>query len=134
MIHIWDQKAAVDCIKDKLTAEQKKLSELQGKAEKILEAADMQKFNVPGYGTISRVKNYSVKVPKDPDLKQKLFDYIAEQKGEDVLFNMTSINSATLNAFYKEERGAAIERQQEDWELPGVGEPEVYYRLGMRKG
>lgn len=130
---IWEQKAVVENIKDRLADEQKKLSELQNKALKKLEAAEVDKFSIPGMGTIYKQKNFSVKVPKDPSDKQNLFNYIETKKGADVLFNMLSINSRTLNSFYKEERNNAVERGDIEWNLWGVSEPEVFYKLGMRK-
>ena len=130
---IWVQKAVVENIKDRLADEQKKLSELQNKALNKLEAAEVDKFSVPGMGTIYKQKNFSVKVPKDPTDKQNLFKYIESNKGDDVLFNMLSINSRTLNSFYKEERTSAVERGDIEWSIPGIEEPEVFYKLGMRK-
>ncbi len=131
---IWKQKKIVDELKDRLKEEVGQLEEKKREALKKLEAAELDKYNVPGFGTISRVKKFSVRVPKDRESKKALFKYIHDTRGEDVLENMLSINSATLNSFYKEERKEAIDRGDIDWCIPGIDEPEVYWQLGMRKG
>lgn len=131
---IWEQKAVVDNIKDRLAEESKKLEGLKKDAIKVMEAGEIEKFNVPGFGTVSRQKKFSVRVPKDLASKLQLFDYIKTQKGEDVLQSMVSVNSATLNSFYKEERDEAVKRGDIDWTIPGLSEPDIYFQLGMRKG
>ena len=130
---LWQQKQVCAAAEETLKAEKSKLQTMKAEALKKMEAAEIDKFNVPEHGTIYRQKKFSIKVPKDPTAKQALFDYIEAEKGEDVLHNMTSINSQTLNSFYKEELELAKERQDVDWKLPGIGEPSVYYDMGMRK-
>jgi len=131
---VWEQKAVVENIKERLKEETAKLEGLKKDTIKQMEAGELDKFNVPGFGTVSRQKKFSVRVPKTPEDKLALFQYISEHKGEDVLRNMLSINSNTLNSFYKEERAEAVEEGDIDWALPGVKDPEIYWQLGMRKG
>jgi len=131
---VWEQKAVVDNIKDRLKEESGKLEGMKKEVIKTMEAADLQKQHIPGFGTIYRQEKYSVRVPKDPDAKCQLFSWISRHKGEDVLFNMQSIQSQTLNSFYKEEFANAVEEGNIDFKIDGLSEPEVYYQLGMRKG
>lgn len=130
---VFEQKAVVDNLKERLAEENKKLTSLKMGMLETLDAGELEKYNVPGFGTVSRLRKFSIKVPKDPESKQALFDYISEKHGEDVLFNMTSINSQTLQSFYKDEKAIAVVEGNIDWNLPGVGEPKLYYDLGITK-
>lgn len=127
------QKDVVDDIKAQLKDASGKLEAMKRDILKKMEAVELDKQQVPGVGTFSRVKKFSVKVPKDLELKERLFDYIKETKGDTVLLDLQSINSNTLNAFWKAEHEAAVDKGDLDWNLPGVSEPEVYYQLGIRK-
>jgi hypothetical protein len=98
-----------------------------------MEALELEKMAVPGHGTVYRKKSFSVKVPKDPSQKSALFDWIKNNKGEEVLQNMLSINSMTLNSFYQAELEVAKEAGNINWRMDGVSEPEVYFQLAMRK-
>ena len=131
---LWKQKELVDGIKDKLKEESKTLEIMKSSAIKALETMEIDKQHVPGCGTIFKQKAFSVKTPKTPEQKQQLFGWIKENKGADVLRNMLSINSNTLNSFYKSELEVAKEEGNVDFSLPGLETPEVYYKLGMRKG
>ena len=131
---LWRQKEVVDDIKDKLGSESKKFEAMKSNAVKALEAMEIDKQHVPGCGTIFKQKSFSVKTPKDPESKRALFGWIAENKGQDVLDNLLSINSMTHNSLYKSELEVAKEEGNVDFALPGIETPEVYYKLGMRKG
>lgn len=128
----WEQKSKVDLLKEQLEEASKKMEGLKLDVMKMMEAGDLQKFPLPGYGTVYRQQSFSVKTPKTPQDKEKLFTWIKETKGEDVLDNLLSINSMTLNSLFKEELEQAKERGDVNWAMPGVGVPEVYYKLGMR--
>lgn len=130
--NLWDQKTVVDELKDRLADASKKLEGLKLDALKAMEVMELDKQHVPGCGTIFRQKNFSVKVPKEPGQKEQLFTWIAEHKGKDVLDNMISIHSASLNSFYKSELEIAKEEGNVDFRIPGIDSPEVYWTLGMR--
>lgn len=132
--NLWELKAAVEELKAAEAAASKKLEEAKRDVLKAMEVLELDKQHVPGHGTVYRQKNFSVKTPKDPDSKGALYDWIAQHKGKDVLDNMLSINSQTLNSFYKSELAAAVEAGESDFSIPGLGTPEVYYTVGMRKG
>ena len=130
---LWDQKEVVDGLKTQLAKASKEFEKMKTDAIKAMEAMELDKQHVPGCGTIYRQKSFSVRVPKDPVLKEDLFHWIRSEKGEDVLRNMVSINSQTLNSFYKSELEAAKEKGDVDFAIPGIGTPEVYFKLGMRR-
>lgn len=130
---MWEKKKQVEEMKETLKEEVSKLERLKGNIVKALEAAEIDKLQVKGVCTVYRQRKFSVRVPKDEQAKADLFDYIRSKKGEDVLFNMQSINSRTLNSFYEVERELAVTAGDINWSMPGVDEPEVYFQLGARK-
>jgi len=111
----------------------KEYTALSNEILKMMESLDLEKQHVPGFGTVSRQENWSVKVPKTPDEKTRVFDYIREKYGQDALMGYVTINSNSLNAFYKQEFELAKERKDVRWKLPGIEEPSVYFKLGVRK-
>ena len=131
---LWETKAHVDTLKDTLAEATSALESKKLDIMKFMEAMELDKQHVPGCGTVFRQQNFSVKVPKDPAQKKALFDWIASHKGQDVLDNMISVNSMTLNSFYKAELAAAQEAGDIKFKMTGIGEPEIYTTLGMRKG
>lgn len=82
------------------------------------------------FGNIIRVQKTSVTVPKDPEAKAAFFKFL-ESRGikDDIL----TINSQTLNSFYRAEKEAAIASGAEEFSLPGIAPPTVYETLQMRK-
>ena len=128
------QKAIVDGFEAQRKEASTKLEKMKNEVVKKMEATEMQKLHVPGFGTFFRQKEFSVRVPKDHDAKTALFKYISDNKGEEVLLDLTSINSLTLKSFWNAERKIAIDAGNVDWAMPGLTEPEVYWKLGMRKG
>lgn len=130
----WEQKAIVDDLKDSLKSASAELTSIKQDLDKQMESSELVKQHIPGYGTLYRQKKFSVKVPKDPVEKLALFDWIEENKGADVLFNLQSIASPTVNALYKEELEIAKKEGNVDFKIPGIGEPKVYWDIGMRKG
>lgn len=131
---LWNQKAIVDELKEKLGGEIQKFESLKRDVVKLFETSELTKQHINGYGTVYVQTNWSVRVPKDTEKKIELFNYIDQKKGGDVLLNFQTIHSATLNAFYEGEFELAKKRGEHRWVLPGVGEPENYKTVGMRKG
>lgn len=130
---LWEAKAVVDARKEALSEASEKFEALKAGVLKKMELLELDKQHIPGMGTVYRQRNFSVKVPKSVDAKQRLFSWISSHKGVDVLDTMVSINSQTLNAFYKAELELAKERGDIDFALPGIDMPEVYWTIGMRK-
>jgi len=131
---LWEQKARVEKMKDEKKIEDARLAAIKQDLDRIMEDLELDKQHLPGFGTIYRQKKYSIKVPKTPEDKKALFDWISANKGEDVLFNLQSIASPTVNALYKEELEIAKKEGNVDFNIPGVGAPKVYFDIGMRKG
>lgn len=85
------------------------------------------------HGTIVRMRRYSVRVPADYQAKQKFFHWLHIQS-EDLYWKMMTVNSQSLNAFYKEQMELAKESGDLNFEIPGIGEPTLMESLSLRKG
>lgn len=82
----------------------------------------MGRNNYPSkVGTFSISHRMSVKLPATPEERKAFFAYLQERGLYD---SMVSVNSNTLNAFYKKEFEIANEEGRGlDFAIPGVGEP-----------
>lgn len=85
------------------------------------------------HGTISRVNRTSVKTPKTHEDKQAFFNWLMSTKGDTVYWQYASVNSQALNSFYKAEYEVAKEEGNFDFEIPGIGEPELTPIISRRK-
>lgn len=106
----------LDCLVSKFLAlrdDYEEKSKISKEASAALDAAEAElldklkevgktKYHVDGIGSVSKVSRISFKTPKSPDDKKKLFAYIDEKYGPEVLMGMLSINSQSLNSFFKE--------------------------------
>ena len=126
---IADKRAEIDIISLERKKKDAELSELESKMMLTLEEAGKHDYHAE-CGTVYITERVSVKVPKDLDEKRKLFGYLRE-KG--IFEELVSVNSQTLNAYYKAERKLAEEAGNPFFELPGVGEPTVDQILAFRK-
>ena len=131
---LWEEKEKLDELKRVESVQSKVVEGLKIEVLKTMEASELDKQHVPGCGTVYRQRDFSVKVPKEIEAKLSLFEWIRDNKGEETLDAMVSINSQSLNSFYKAELALAKERGDVDFALPGIQVPEVYYKIGMRRG
>lgn len=108
------------------------IDEMEAKIMSVLEASNMEKFPVPGIGTVYTSERFQVSFPKDAEQAATLRAFCMEHG----LANELTINHQRLNAIYKarkEERNLKGEMSLDDI-LPGVGEPRVFKSIGLRKG
>lgn len=127
---IWEQRMKVDEMASALKIETSKLEGMKAKVLAYMEDSEIEKQHVPGYGTLSMQNMFSVKVPAG-DNKAEFFEYLKERG---IFEDMATIHSATLNSWYKQEIDAAIEEGNADFRIPGIEEPKIVKRLGMRRG
>lgn len=104
---------------------QMKLDALEGQLMEILEEQGMSSFTAPS-GLINLVQKSSVTTPKTLEQKRSLFKYLSDRG---VFEELVSVNSQTLNSFYRAEEAMALERGDFDFNLPGVGQPSVRNQL-----
>jgi hypothetical protein len=101
---------------------------LERKIMGILEDTGLKSFKSP-YGTVTLANRFSVKFPKEPEVKKDLETWLRERN---VFEGMWSVNYATLNSFFKAEMEAA-ERENRMVDVPGL-EPTSESYLQFRKG
>ncbi len=120
-----------DIKRDQVSPRQKKLEEVEGKILEYLAILEKTSYK-SDFGTVVRQNRYSVLTPKTVEQKKAFFLWLKE-KGEDVYWQYTSVNSNSLNALYKEELEIAKENGDLQFSLPGIGEPTVMTSLAKRK-
>lgn len=108
------------------------LETLKSKVLAYLQDNNMTSFNVDDVGQVYSSNKYQVNMPKDPDNARKLREYLLGTEG---LEGYLTVNHNSLNSLYKSKveealsKGASIEGV-----LPGVGEPQVFTTIAMKKG
>lgn len=80
--------------------------------------------------SVTKKTTLSVKVPSEMKEKLKFFDYLKQKK---CFEQLVSVNSMTLNAFYKKEMELALEAGNVDFKIPGVEEGAPRETLSIRK-
>lgn len=76
-------------------------------------------------GDLTIRERTSVKVPRTPDDKRALFDWLTKRG---IFYEACSVNSNTLNALYRTEFEIAC-REGRDFSMPGVGSPEIFRQI-----
>lgn len=99
-----------------------------------LQAANKKKYDVEGVGSVTVTESLKVKTPKDFDDKQKLFDWIEGEMGQEGILSYLGINYNTLNSLYNERFAQAKEEGTgADFNIPGINSPETEYGLRFKK-
>lgn len=133
MDELCDKLADVRDEKGKLNARLKELSEVEDSCESkilaFLEEAELDSFDGTR-GKISITNRFSVQVPKSIDDKKALGKFLQDRK---IFWELMSVNSMTLNSYYKQELEIAKSQGDFDFKIPGVGEPKVTKTLAFRK-
>ncbi len=130
ILEIFKQRAVIETIEERLEKEKEIRSDLEAKALKKLEQEGTDQCKVNGLGTIFIKTLTSVKIPREPGAKKEFYDYL---KARGVFEEIVSINSATLNALYKDGLEEAIKAGNDKWKLPGIEAPTITKKLGTRK-
>lgn len=121
-----DQK---DGLKNELSLLEAKIQALEDAIRETLTACGLSNFK-GNAGDVTLVEKSSVRVPKDPESKQAFFEYLRKR---DMFDALATVNSQTLNSWYREEESLALERGEFDFKVPGIGEPSVYTELRLRR-
>lgn len=115
------------------SAAKKLISEELDKAEaKMLEALtqnDMRQYRSK-VGLVSLGFFTSVKTPKLDSDKKAFFDYL---KSLGLYDQMISVNSTTLNSFYRSKQEEAVAAGNDGFAIPGITEVTVEPRLLFRR-
>ena len=97
-----------------------------------LEENGMSNFRVDGVALISVVEKLSVKTPKTPEEKKAFFNWLEETKGSEVLLHYQTVNSQSLNSFYKAEFESKSDEEKLTFNMPGIGAPTMSKKLSVR--
>jgi hypothetical protein len=95
----------------------------------ILEAMGIDSIKINGFNFFV-TESSSVKTPKTLEAKRELFKFL-ESIG--LFEEMVSVNSQTLNSFYRSMAEKAAGEGNLDFKLPGVDEPIPYKTLKLRR-
>lgn len=126
---IADKRREIEVLRLEQSKKNSELETLEKRMMVLLEEVGKHDYHSE-VGTVYITERASVKVPKDLEAKRALFDYL-RQRG--IFEEMVSVNSQTLNAYYKAEKAAAEEKGDFAFQLPGVGEPTVDQIVAFRK-
>ena len=109
----------------------KKLEMLYSKMLSILDRFGRTSYEVPGLGKLTSVERSFVGLPKTPEAKEEFYSYLRD-KG--IFDELISVNSNTLNAFYKKELEIAREEGRAfGFKIPGISEPSTSMTLRIQK-
>jgi len=118
--------------KKEADAAEKKFKELKKEVLEFLDATDMDKLEGNNC-KVTRVLKSTPKVPKDHEGKNKLFDFIKENYGEEGLLGLQTINPRSFGTFYNAEEQKELTKGNIDFNMPGVEEPYAVSSLQIRK-
>ena len=93
-----------------------------------LAASGKKNYTVDGIGQVYTVTKEQYTTPKISEDKTKLFNYIEDKYGPDVLMFMVSINHQTLNSWANKETETG-----EVMAIPGLAEPTSVTTLSFRR-
>ncbi len=126
----WEQRSKVDEMARLQSIESGILETLKAKVLAYMEQYELEKMHVPGFGTLSQINRFTVTVPKG-DQKLEFFEYLKENG---TFEDMATVNSMTLNSWFKEKMDEALAEGNIEFKIPGLSEPKVNKTLGFRKG
>ena len=118
------QRDIVDDFDKKKKEAQKELDKMQGEILEHLRLADLKNFDF-GEGKVIMATKFNVSVAD----KYTLAEYLKREGRFDDLF---TFNYQTINSYYKEQLEAAKERQDLDFKIEGLTEPQAYEYLQVR--
>lgn len=119
-----DEKRAKDAAKD-ITAQ---LEAKENRMVEILLENGMQNYRAPA-GLCSLSFRTSVRQPQG-DARNQFYEWL---KKENRFEDMISVNSQTLNSYYKEQFELAKERGDSDFSIPGLTEVKINPSLSFKR-
>lgn len=98
-----------------------------------LESHEMTSFKVDKIANVSITHRMSVPTPKTVEDKKAFFQWVADNKGEEVRDAMMTVNSQTLNSFWKAEYESLDDDAKLMFQIDGLEMPSVSKVLSIRK-
>lgn len=129
----FEQREKVEEMKKALKEQDEVLDKIHAKLIEYLNEVGHASWKTE-HGTITRVERWSVTVPKTLEEKALFFAYLKEREMFD---EMVTVNSKTLQSFYREEQEEAVRSGkvllETDFKIPGIGEPTMVQTISMRR-
>lgn len=126
-----DQRKKIDTLKLELETESEKLTRIQAKALQYLKTLGRDNYQSK-FGLISIVRTSSVALPKTPEDRAEFFGYL---KDKGLFDSMISVNSQTLNSWFRQEYEIAQEEKRiTEFKIPGLKEPATFEKIRLTKG
>lgn len=101
-----------------------KLEQAKKEVLELMTKANKSTYHVEGLGKVSLAERLSVSYPKDLERRKEFLDFINAQYGEEGVLTYLTVNSNTLNSFYKKEFEHAKENgDPSEFSIPGLPEP-----------
>lgn len=117
--------AHAEALYDKEKAEYEKRC---GEFQAMLEACGLYGFDHP-LGKFTLVSRTSVKVPKTEEERAEFFEYL---RSRGIFDSMITVNSQTLNAWYRAEEEAQLASGVVDFQVPGLAPPVTFTQMQVR--
>ena len=124
-----DLREKIDDVKNTKSALEQEYEELSQKIVSYLNAHQKDKYDTP-LGTFSIRRRLTYATPKTPEEREAFFGYLKKQG---VFDDLITVNSQTLNAYAKRELETAKEEGRTDFEIPGLGDPNLYEKIQIRR-
>lgn len=122
-------KQEIEVRKRELETMQASFTEVSMEIVKMLETLEIDSIKQHGFTFFIEEKE-SVKTPKTLEDKKEFFQYLRELG---LFEEMVTVNSMTLNSFYKSMSQEAAEKGVLDFRMPGIEEPTAYKTLKLRR-
>lgn len=122
MEEVWQLKSEVDAAKKIAEDLDKEYREQLESLRTLMEDYGLQRFDADGCFGSTKEQDY-VTVPKDPESKRKLFQWLRDNG---VFEDYATVNYQSLQSLWKEER-------EQGRDIPGLGTPRVRKTLVLYK-
>jgi len=128
---VFAQREKIEQIQKTLKDESAILERMNLKVMAYLKQLNRDSYKTP-LGSIGIQRRTSVTMPKDIESREKFFEYLKSTKQYDQLI---TINSQTLNAWYKAELEQAENAGNSlGFQVPGLGQPSIFETIRVTKG
>lgn len=124
-----DLKGRADALEDQAKSFRDMANEISAEIMALLTESKKTSWQTP-IGNFILSNRFTVPTPKDPEQKQAFFSYL-KQKG--IFEDLVSVHSQTLNAWYRQELDAALDKGDVNFKVPGLEDPKYVQTLSIRK-
>lgn len=126
----FEQRKKIDGMKEELKQEQEEMRKLESKILAQMELWDKKNYSCP-FGKVQVSNKFVVPVPKSEEAKRLLFE---EFKRRGIFYQYATVNSNSLNSWYKQELEEAQRNGIAALDIPGLESPTHISILSFRKG